>query len=303
MLANCWTEATTASGNEGIERKLQEMRYAIALEQKYSKNDILLGYLNISNFGGRTYGIDAAARYYFDVSAKDLSVSQAATLAGIVQNPNTYRIDKTGGSIFDGDGVGYNKAPDGLIDDVRPGQLAALDTLLSEGTITQEQYLAAADGYTSTKGRQLYVLSRMLDDGKITRDQYVAAAAEPITPVITPATTGCTTAGGSAYFCQYVRDVIENDPAFGATPEEREKALKRGGLSIYTTLDLRIQSAAEAAMVENVPSSVDFMKLGSTIVSIENTTGRILAIAQNTQFSEDAQSAIRSQQERARVRR
>ena len=125
--------------------------------------------------------------------------------------------------------MAYNKAPDGLIDDVRPGQLAALDTLLSDGTITQEQFLAAADGYTSTKGSQLYVLSRMLDDGKITRDQYVAAAIEPITPVISPATTGCTTAGGSAYFCQYVRDIIENDPAFGATAEEREKALKRGG--------------------------------------------------------------------------
>jgi membrane peptidoglycan carboxypeptidase len=291
VLANCWTEATTASGNDGIERKLQEMRYAIALEQKYSKNDILLGYLNISNFGGRTYGIDAAARYSFNVSAKDLSVAQAATLAGIVQNPNTYRIDQPGGSIFDGDGVGYNKAPDGLIDDVRAGQLAALDTLLADGTITQEQYLAAADGYTSTKGRQLYVLSRMLDDGKITRDQYVAAAIEPITPVITQAATGCASAGGSAYYCQYVRDIIENDPAFGATAEEREKALKRGGLSIYTTLDLRIQAAAEAAMVENVPSSVDFMQLGSTIVSIESTTGRILAISQNTQFSEDAASA------------
>src|SRR6188472_3038771 len=72
-LLNCWTEATTAAGTDGIQRKLQEMRYAIALEQKYSKNDILLGYLNIANFGGRTYGIDAAARYYFGVAAKDLS--------------------------------------------------------------------------------------------------------------------------------------------------------------------------------------------------------------------------------------
>jgi membrane peptidoglycan carboxypeptidase len=290
-LLNCWTEATTAAGTEGIQRKLQEMRYAIALEKKYSKTDILLGYLNIANFGGRTYGVDAAAKYYFGVSAKDLSVSQAATLAGIVQNPNTYRIDKTGGSIFDAEGNGYNKAPDGSVDDVNAGQLAALDTLLSEGTITQEQYLAAADGYSATKGRQLYVLSRMLDDQKITRDQYVAAAIEPITPVITPATTGCGTAGGSAYFCQYVRDVIENDPAFGATPEERERALKRGGLSVYTTIDLRVQAAAESAMVENVPSSVSFMQLGSTIVSLENSTGRILAIAQNTQFSEDAAAA------------
>lgn len=291
VLTACWTEATTAAGTEGIQRKLQEMRYAIALEKKYSKTDILLGYLNIANFGGRTYGVDAAAKFYFGVSAKDLSVSQAATLAGIVQNPNTYRIDIAEGSIYGSDGTRYNKAPDGSIDDVNAGQLAALDTLLSDGTITQEQYLAAADGYSATKGRQLYVLSRMLDDQKITRDQYVAAAIEPITPAITPATTGCGTAGGSAYFCQYVRDIIENDPAFGATPEEREKALKRGGLSVYTTLDLRVQAAAESAMVGNVPSSVSFMQLGSTIVSLENSTGRILAIAQNTQFSEDAAAA------------
>ena len=42
-LQNCWSDATTAKGNDGIQRKLQEMRYAIALEQKYSKNDILPG--------------------------------------------------------------------------------------------------------------------------------------------------------------------------------------------------------------------------------------------------------------------
>ena len=106
-------------------------------------DDILLGYLNIANFGGQTYGIDAAAKYYFGVAAKDLSLSQAATLAGIVQNPNTYRIDKPGGSIYDAEDIGYNKAPDGLIDDVPSGQLAALDTLLGDDTITQEQYLAA----------------------------------------------------------------------------------------------------------------------------------------------------------------
>jgi membrane peptidoglycan carboxypeptidase len=293
-LLNCWTEATTAAGTEGIQRKLQEMRYAIALEQKYSKNDILLGYLNIANFGGQTYGIDAAARYYFGVTAKDLSLSQAATLAGIVQNPNTYRIDKPGGSIFDAEGLGFNKAPDGLIDDVNAGQLAALDTLLSDGTITQEQYLLAADGYSATKGRQLYVLSRLLDDGKITQEQYTAAAIEPITPVITPATTGCAAAGGAAYFCQYVKNIIKSDPAFGATPEDRIRALQRGGLNVYTTLDYRIQNPADQAMREWAPTSVEGMvdgntgKFGSAAVSLEASTGRILAISQNTAFSEDA---------------
>jgi membrane peptidoglycan carboxypeptidase len=293
-LLNCWTEATTAAGNDGIQRKLQEMRYAIALEQKYSKNDILLGYLNIANFGGQNYGIDAAAKYYFGVSAKDLSLSQAATLAGIVQNPNTYRIDKPGGSIFGADDVGYNKAPDGLIDDVDPGQLAALDTLLSDGTITQEQYLAAADGYSASKGRQLYVLSRLLDDGKITQEQYVAAAIEPLTPVITPATTGCAAAGGAAYFCQYVKNIIKSDPAFGATDEDRIRTLQRGGLNVYTTLDYRVQVPADQAMRDFAPTSIEGMvdgntgMFGSAAVSIEATTGRILAISQNTNFSEDA---------------
>lgn len=288
VLANCWTQATTADGNEGIQRKLQEMRYSIALEQKYSKNEILLGYLNTANFGGQTYGIEAAANRYFNVSAKDLTVSQAATLAGIVQNPNTYRIDKPAGSIFGNDGATYNKAPDSVIDDINKGQLAALDTLLAAGTITQEQYVAAADGYSATKGRQLYVLSRLLDDGKITQEQYTAAVIEPITPVLQPMSKGCADAGDNAYFCQYVKSVIKSDPAFGATQEDRDKALQRGGLNVYTTLDLRVQAAAVASMRANVPSSVDFMKLGSAITSVEADTGRVLAIAQNTYFSEDA---------------
>jgi len=77
-LLACWDEATQSSGVEGYQRKLQEMRYAIALEQRYSKNDVLLGYLNIANFGGTTYGIGAAAQYYFSVNAADLTLSQAA---------------------------------------------------------------------------------------------------------------------------------------------------------------------------------------------------------------------------------
>lgn len=282
----CWLEAITAEGTDGIQRKLQEMRYAIALEQKYSKNEILLGYLNIANFGGATYGVDAAARYYFGVTSANLTIGQAATLAGIVQNPNTYRIDKTGGSIVNSEGVGFNKEPDGLVDDVTEGTLAGLDTLLANGTITEEQYLAAADGYSMTKSRQLYVLSRMLDDGKITQEQYQAAAIEPITPKITAPKTGCAAATGAQYFCQYVRYVVEQDPAFGATPEERTETLRRGGLSIYTTLDWRLQNAAQSSISAVVPTSIPGTKFGAAGTSIEATTGRILSIAQNTRFSE-----------------
>ncbi|WP_439591925.1 transglycosylase domain-containing protein [Microbacterium sp.] len=287
--AACWNDATNSTGTEGIQRKLQEMRYAISLEQKYSKNDILLGYLNIANFGGQTYGIDAAAKYYFGVSSADLTIAQAATLAGMVQNPNTYRIDKAGGSFSNSDGtVMYNKAADGDISDINESMFGPLKELLNDGTITEEQYLAAADPYSSTKGRQLYVLSRMQADGKITHDQYVEAVIAPIAPVITPAKTGCAAAVGAEYFCQYVRSVVENDPAFGETAEERSETLRRGGLNIYTTLDWNLQRAATDSMAINTEPAVVDMRFGAATVSLEASTGRILQITQNTIFRDGA---------------
>ena len=78
----------------GIGRKLKEARLAIGLEKKYSKDQILLGYLNIAGFGGQIYGIESAAQYYYDVHAKDLSVAHAASLIAFVNAPNDLRIDE-----------------------------------------------------------------------------------------------------------------------------------------------------------------------------------------------------------------
>jgi membrane peptidoglycan carboxypeptidase len=72
------------------ERKLAELRYAIAVEEEYSKDEILEKYLNLVNFGDGTYGIQAAAQHYFHVAAKDLNLPQAAMLAGLVKNPTGY---------------------------------------------------------------------------------------------------------------------------------------------------------------------------------------------------------------------
>jgi membrane peptidoglycan carboxypeptidase len=75
-VAAAYHDCTAPSFN----RKLREMRYSIALEKQYSKDQILLGYLNVSGFGGRVYGIQAASEYYYGVPAKELSVGQAASL-------------------------------------------------------------------------------------------------------------------------------------------------------------------------------------------------------------------------------
>src|ERR687890_796978 len=68
-------------------RKLREARLALALEQTYSKDEILTRYLNIAYFGHGAYGIQAAAQKYFSVNAIDLTLPQAAMLAGLVQSP------------------------------------------------------------------------------------------------------------------------------------------------------------------------------------------------------------------------
>ncbi|MEV4775603.1 transglycosylase domain-containing protein [Microbacterium sp. LWH12-1.2] len=251
-LQQCWNDATNATGSKGIERKLQEMRFAIQIEKDYSKNDILLGYLNIANFGGTVYGIEAAASYYFSTTAANLTLAQAATLAGMVQNPNYYRIDLPGGTATEND-VAVN---------------------------------SAEDGYAKTKERRDYVLHRMLVDGKITQAQYEEADASPIVPAILEPQQGCIAAGRNAYFCEYVKSIVLDDPAFGATPQERSEKLRRGGLEIYTTLDLRIQDPAAESMANIAPANFDNQFFGAAGVSIEATTGRVLAITQNTVFSE-----------------
>ncbi|AMW11985.1 penicillin-binding protein [Streptomyces qaidamensis] len=73
-----------------IGRKIRELKYAIQVEEELGKKKILENYLNITFFGQQAYGVEAAARRYFSKSAKDLSLEQAALLAGIVQSPSRY---------------------------------------------------------------------------------------------------------------------------------------------------------------------------------------------------------------------
>ncbi len=71
-----------------ISRKLQEMLLAIQIEKKYTKDQILTFYCNKIFLGGSIYGIEAAARYYFGKTIKEINLAEAALIAGIVPNPN-----------------------------------------------------------------------------------------------------------------------------------------------------------------------------------------------------------------------
>lgn len=230
-----YEEATEVS----MGRKLQEMRLAIGVEQQYEEKDqILEGYLNIALFGGTVYGIESAAQYYFGKSSKDVTLPEAATLVGMVQNPNAFRID-------------YE------------------------------------DNLEDSKIRRDYVLMRMEDEGAITTEEYEEAVATEIVPNITPTQHGCMNAEeNSQFFCDYVRKVILNDPAFGATYEERLFNFQTQGYQIDTTLDLDLQASVTESIDSNVPQSLDYMDIGAAASVVEPGTGHVLAMQQNKEFDE-----------------
>jgi membrane peptidoglycan carboxypeptidase len=84
------TKAEQAAYAETLTRKLNELRMAVNVEHAQSKQDILAGYLNDAYFENNAYGIEAAAETYFGTTVQKLTVTEAATLAGIVENPSAY---------------------------------------------------------------------------------------------------------------------------------------------------------------------------------------------------------------------
>ncbi|HAX73404.1 MAG TPA: penicillin-binding protein, partial [Firmicutes bacterium] len=81
------------TSEKSIDRKIKEIYLSMQLEKVLTKEQIIEAYLNYSPFGGSVYGIQRAAEYYFGKEASDLTLSEAATLAGIVQSPNRHRPD------------------------------------------------------------------------------------------------------------------------------------------------------------------------------------------------------------------
>ena len=242
----CYDDATKTTAD----RKLREMRLAIGLEKEYEKEDILRGYLNIAGYGGTVYGIEAAANYYFNTTALNLTLPQAASLVATVNNPVKFQLD-------------------------RP----------------ESETNGAANGYAANKGRRDYILNEMLKYDKITQADYDAAIATPIEPAITIPSTGCQTAGGSAYFCDYVTTILKSDPTFGEDAEARLANFKRGGFDVYTTLDLTLQVAAETSLNKYVPKTYDGWDVGGVVSSVKVGTGEVLAMAQNKDYSQVEQPA------------
>ncbi|MEU1364554.1 transglycosylase domain-containing protein [Streptomyces sp. NPDC005803] len=216
-------------------RKVQELKYAIQVEEELGKKKILENYLNITFFGQQAYGVEAASQRYFSKSAKDLKLEEAAMLAGIVQSPSRY-------------------------DPVN-------------------------DTEEATKRRNT-VIQRMADVGNISQEEADKAKGTPIKLKVKRPKNGCITAvSGSGFFCDYVRQIVTSDPAFGKTAKDRAKLWATGGLTIKTTLDPRSQAASNEAATSRVNESD---KVATSVVQVQPGTGRIMAMAQSRPYGLDA---------------
>ncbi len=121
--------------NKGVGDKLREMKLAIALEKKFTKEQILEGYLNIVFFNRDAYGIEAASKFFFSTSAKALTLPQAALLAGVVNSPSFY------------DPITHP-------DNAKVRRDLVLHAMLSQGKIKQADYDAAVATPVTTKVTQ-----------------------------------------------------------------------------------------------------------------------------------------------------
>lgn len=151
------------------------------------------------------------------------------------------------------------------------------------GMVQRPGYYNPVSNPEVTIQRRNAVLGRMLHTGAITQKEYDEAVKKDLELKPSHNQSGCTAAKEAPYFCTYVYWEILNNPEFGKTQQDREYLLLNGGLKIHTTLDMKLQKAANKQVREAVPEG-DKGGLGSAIVSRDNKTGDILAMAQNTKF-------------------
>jgi penicillin-binding protein 1A len=270
-------------------RKIKEAIISIRLETKYSKDEILTFYLNEMFFGANSYGVEAAAHNYFGKSAKDLTLSESATIVGILQAPsvlNPYStLDKfvsKSNELFkrlhESDILQADEYEKIINDSSRSARMVLLDTLLESGQISRDDY----DQITKDPAivRRNTVLKAMLSEGYINQAEYEKIREEKITLSGLRGNRGYKDLK-HPYYATYVLE--EAKKIVG------QRKLYFGGLRIYTTLDTSIQETAEAKIREYIQSKEFQNKKISqgAFVLLENSTGAVKAMVGGVDFDQN----------------
>jgi len=192
LVKNVWL-----SQERTIDRKLKELLLALQFERKFSKEEILQMYLNEVYYGHGAYGVQTAAHTFFGKDVSELTLGEAALLAGLPRNPSYY-----------------------------------------------SPYVDAR----RCKNRRKVVLGLMYEQGMISADERDQAHDEQIQSRLMPQRDRGVAVFKAPYFTHLVIQQLCDDERYGVD------AVYKGGLRIYTTLDMRVQEVCEQRLTEQVLS-------------------------------------------------
>ena len=206
------------NGERTVNRKVKEAMLAVQLEDELGKKGILERYLNTVYFGESAYGVHTASERFFGKALGDITVPEAALLAGLIASPEHYNPFKN-----------------------------------------QE----------AAKERRATVLQRMVAERLLSEDEAALHASAPM-----PTQPHWVLPTNDTYFVAEVKRQLLEDGRLGRTKAERSEKLFRGGLTIKTTFDPRMQQLARQAVDAHSPSP-DFTQ---ALVAMDPLNGGVRAV-------------------------
>ncbi len=207
-----------------ISRKIKEAYLAVQIERELTKDQILEAYINKIPLGQGAYGVQAAAKTYFSKDVSELTIAEAAMIAGITKNPSKYSLFRT---------ISPNNVDESKHD------------VISEISIDGTRWVIIYNNSESVINRKNTVLSKMRELNYITEAEYLEAREVDIKSVLNPQKKE--EENITSYFGDYVReqvlDALENE--LGYSKEKAQSLLFTGGLNIYSTIDTDLQRRIE----------------------------------------------------------
>ncbi|HEY5639790.1 MAG TPA: transglycosylase domain-containing protein [Dehalococcoidia bacterium] len=233
-----------ARGKTGAERKIKETVIALELKQNYSDDQILEWYLNQIFYGANAYGAEAAARQFFGKRAQDLTLAQAALLAGLPQAPGDY------------DPTDAEKMPI-----AKARQLQVLDLMI--------EHLNDVNSIPTAGDNDIPLLTLSVEEIEVAKDEPLDFV-NPSIDILAP------------HWVWYIEDQVTKmcHAELFEPPGDIscDKVVRQGGLRITSTIDLGLNAIAERIIEEEL-SETEAYYLGhnGSLVAIRPGTGEILA--------------------------
>ncbi len=252
-----------------LERKLKEVAIALKVDSQYSKDQVLGWYLNQISYGDRYIGIEAAARGYFHISAADLTLAQAALLAGVPAAPTAYH--------------------------------PRLNCITEDTGVCQvdEQGRTIVGG--AAKERQEHVLRLMVDHGRLTAEEAEAAILEPVY-VYLPLEEQ----RAPAWIDDQVEPRLVRMCEAGLLPKIHgatscEESVHSAGYKVTSTLDWTQTSSATALMKQSIEAGLDAGCdcHNAAIVTIDPGTGQVMVYAPNIDPTQTSDPKVAGQIDQA----